>query len=190
MKTLFGLRGQNFTLVASDLELTKSVIAIKHDDKKHYSIWNNVSIGYSGEQSSASQLLSFVRERMKFEHLRNKVPITARVTANLIRKNVHGSLRRSPFGVGCLVGDRCSLFAVDVYGAMWETDYASLGYAQYFLYGLLDSEWRTAMSAEEGFELAEKCASALKDKFVLGKTKYNVQIVSDTGIEEKVIVTD
>lgn len=188
METLFGLRGQNFTLVASDLELTKSVIAIKHDDKKHYAIWNDVTIGYSGEKSSASQLLSFVREKMKFEHLRNKIPITARVTANLIHKNIHESLRRDPFNVGCLVGDRCSLFAVDVYGAMWEADYASLGYAQYFLYGLLDSEWRTEMSVKEALELADKCARALKDKFILGKTKYNVQIVSETGIEEKVII--
>lgn len=190
MESLFGIRGRDFTLVASDLELTKSIIAIKHDDKKHYAIWNDVSIGYSGEQGSASQLLSFVRERMKFEHLRNKIPVTARVTANLIQKSVQGSLRRDPFSVGCLVGDRCSLFAVDVYGAMWEADYACLGYAQYFLYGVLDCEWKATMDVEEGIELARKCANALKDKFVLGKTKYNVQVVSEAGIEEKVIVAE
>lgn len=187
MNSLFGLRGKGFTVVASDLTLSESVITLLHEDRKHYAVWDRVSIGYSGDQGSVRQLLSYAREKMKFESLRNSVPVTAEVAAHVIQKTVHASLRGDPYKAGCLVADKDVLFAVDMYGAMWKADYACMGYAQYFLYGILDKEWNSSISLDQAMGLVQKCVVALKDRFVLGTTNYSVKIVSEKGIEERVV---
>lgn len=187
MNSLFGLRGKDFTLVASDMRLSKSVVTLLQDDRKHYAVWDRVSVGYSGEPGAVHSLLSYAREKLKFESLRNSVPVTAEVMAHVIQKTVHASLRRNPYNAGCLVADKDVLFAVDVYGAMWRADYACMGYAQYFLYGILDQEWNSDIVLEDAMAVVRKCATALKERFVLGATSYSVRIVTDQGIEERVV---
>ena len=188
METLFGLRGKSFTLVASDTALRKSVIKISEDDRKYYEVWDKVSIGYTGEKGPAHELLCFVREKMKFESIRNRIPVNARVAANVVQGCVHSELRTTgPSGVGCLIGDKDALFAVDMYGAMWKANYAAMGYAQYFLYGVMDSHWHGDLDLQEGMEILKKCAKALAQNYILGNTKYNVRIITETGIGEGVV---
>lgn len=187
MSSVFGMRGDDFTLVASDATLSRSLLKLQSSADRHVAIYDKVSMAGGGDYADAHALLAFAREKVKFENLRNKVPVTARVAANVVRQSVHGSLRESGNAAACIVSDKASLFAIDAYGAMWEADYACLGYAQYFLYGILDREWTRGISLDGAMEIARKCVFALKENFVQGCANYTVRVVHSAGISESVI---
>lgn len=185
MDSLFGMKGNGFTVVVADSAVRVSLMKVSNDTSKHYSLWGNISISYAGECSSAREVIAYAGEKIKFEHIRNNIPINASTTANIIQKSVYNSLRsHNPHNLSCIVVDKSNLLAIDSYGAMWEAEYACLGYAQYFLYGILDRNWKPEITLDEALNIAKLCIKALKEKFILGETLYSIRVVSEEGIKD------
>lgn len=182
MDTLIAIKTNNFVLVACDMSVTRSLLSISNDKSKHYKI-NDLILSHSGNYGNATDLARFVMEVSLCEELISDVVPSVNSVSSLLQGYVHSSLRtRSPVNSTFLVTDGSKLACVDNYGLLSYSNYVCTGPAQYFLYGLLDSEYKPDMSVEETKKLLEKCIKLMKQKCIVGYYKYDVVVCG--GVSE------
>ncbi|KAF7683441.1 putative proteasome subunit beta type-4 [Astathelohania contejeani] len=192
MDSLIGIKGKDFVLIASDMASSSSVILIKDNEDKFYEINDQLILAYSGDQGDCFRTCAFVAEKIKFDTLHNSITPTPKLVANVMQRCVHEALRKNPLKTGCLVAGKdekeFSLYAMDIYGAIYSDKYASVGYSSYFTYGILDQEYHSDLTQEEAINIIQKCVNVMKERFVLDLSKFMVKIVTNSGIETRTIV--
>jgi 20S proteasome subunit beta 4 len=74
---------------------------------------------------------------------KNGVRLNTEQTANFVRSELAEALRRGPYMVNCILGgfdaDGPKLYWIDYLGTIVETEKAAHGYAEYFVYSVMDT---------------------------------------------------
>merc|ERR1712025_656069 len=177
MDNLIGIRTKDFTLIASDMGVNRSVLQYKSDEDKFCNINNQVVFGHCGNFAKGCDLRVLITESIKYNALAQLVPINSFTVSNFIQHVVHSNLRRNPGETALMVMDNNNeLYAIDHYGARFHSNYICLGVSSYFLYGLLDNEYSENMSLEQAINLLKKCIDCLRERVVYNYPRFKVQI--------------
>lgn len=125
---------------------------------------------------------------------KNGVRLNTEQTANFVRSELAEALRRGPYMVNCILGgfdtDGPKLYWIDYLGTLVETEKAAHGYAEYFVYSVMDTlnkavcSWVIQdMTIEEGIRLVNYCIHEIQTRFMASQPSFVVKLITKDGIK-------
>lgn len=196
-EALFGIKGADFVIMASDMRSIRSIVVMKSKEEKFRQLNSRALLAYSGEPGDTVNFAEFIQRNVQLYGVRNEKDLGVEAAAHWTRRALADSLRsRSPYQVNVLVGgvevdhlDASTapvpkLFWIDYLAAMVEVPFAVHGYASYFCTSLLDRHWREGMSEQEVLDLLRLCLSELKTRFIVNFPELAVRVIRSTGVTE------
>lgn len=197
-EALFGIKGADFVLLATDTRSIRSIVVMKGEEEKFRELNSSALLAYSGEAGDTVNFAEFIQRNVQLYGVRNDKELGVSEAANWTRRTLADSLRsRHPYQVNVLIGgverDYLSakpesnvtpkLYWIDYLSAMAELPYAVHGYASYFCTSLLDRYWREGMSQDEVLGLLKMCLQELKVRFIVSFPKLAIRIIRSDGVQ-------
>ncbi|KAJ2823032.1 Proteasome subunit beta type-4 [Coemansia erecta] len=191
MDAQFAIAGKDFAISVTDKKVAQSIITMKHNADKTYTLTPHTLISVSGESGDTDNFSEYIQGNVRLYSIRNSQDLTPSETANFIRGELSTALRsRRPYQVNILVTGfdtntgEASLYWIDYLSAMSKIPYAAHGYCSYFLYAVMDREYTADITLEQGLEIVRKCFAALKMRFLVDFPDYTVKVVDKSGVRE------
>lgn len=194
MDSSIGIRGRNFAIIAADMKVTQSILIVKEDYDKFQTIKDKIVMSATGEQGDAFRNTLFVTEDALYEELQNGIELSPKVLAYMVQNRIHAGLRKKQLGVSSIIAGRgpegYDLWSVDRYGAISSGPFCANGYATYFVYGILDREYKEALSVDDALSIIQKCVNLLKERLLINLEAFKVKIITDEGVSTRVIAPE
>jgi 20S proteasome subunit beta 4 len=192
MDCLFGIQGTDFCILAADTLISRSIVAMKHDECKYRPLNPSSGVVFMGESGDTHSLVDYLQANVALYGIRNDgVQLEPKAVASFSRRTIAENLRTStPYNVNLLIGGvnsegRAELYWIDYLGSCVKVPFACHGYAGYFCMGLLDRNYKANMTKEEALGLLKKCIQELKVRFVGNLPSFTVHIYNaDGNVEE------
>ena len=191
MECLIGIKFDSFVLLAHDNSAGRSVLVMKQDHNKLYSLDSHLGMVVCGEAGDTAYFGEYIQKNIALYRLRNGYSLSPHAAATFTRHQLAELLRRSPYLVNLLLGgwdtqsSSSTLYLMDYLGTMAEVPYAAHGYGSFFVYGLLDQHHRPEMSVEEGVGLLERCVREVQQRFLINLPAFSYYIINKDGLSEK-----
>jgi len=184
--SVFGFIGADYVLLACDTLQARSIVMMKTDEDKTVEIDSHKVIAASGPQGDRAQFGEYVKRNIILYQLRQNVPLSTHAAANFTRGELAEALRKGPYQVNMLFGgfdkqQGPSLYWIDYLASLQKVEFGCHGYAGHFLLGIFDKQYKTGMTLEEGFNLAETCITQLKTRFLLNQSKWIIKVIDKNG---------
>lgn len=195
MEFLVGLKGDGFTLVASDMNAGRSVFVFKHDQDKMFKLSEKIVMLCAGESGDTVQFAEYIQKNLQLYKMRNGYELSPHAAANFTRKNLADFLRsRTPYAVNMLIAghdetDGPALYFMDYLASLQEVPYAAHGYGAYFSMSVLDRYYKRGMNKEEAVALLEKCLLEVQRRFIINMPAFQVRIVDKDGVHDLPIIS-
>ena len=189
MDCIFGITGKDFVILAADKSVAQSIIKMQDDDKKIVSIGENQLLSCSGEVSTRKEFVKLAKANLNYNYYKYNNRLLTSEAANYTRSLVSESLRsRNPMQVASLIagvddGKPC-LYLIEQLGSIEKVTKGVLGYASYFLYGLMDDCYKSDFSLDEGKDCIRKCIQELKTRFLINIVNFDVFVITSNGVND------
>ena len=191
--SLVGIVCKNGVVIASDRKVTLDgrIIADK-GFQKTFKINDYLVMSIAGTVSDAQVNLKLVAAQLKLKYLRDKKRPTVHEAANFIATMKFQNIRRPtmiPSIVGNLIGGldengEASLFNISPDGAIKHiTDYDASGSGMFYIWGLLERQYKGGLSIEEGIELAIESIKSSSERDAASGNGIDVFSITKEGIE-------
>lgn len=189
MDCIFGITGKDFVILASDKSVAQSIVKMQDDDIKIVKIADNQLLASSGEVSTRKDFIKLAKSNINYNYYRYNNRLLTSESANFTRSLVSESLRsRNPMQVSSLIAgfdnNQPSLYLIEQLGAIEKVTKGVLGYASYFLYGLMDDCYKKDFTLSEGKECVRKCIQELKTRFLINIVNFDVYVITKDGIDD------
>merc|ERR1712217_73399 len=186
-EAMFGIKGKDFVIIASDQQTTFSVIKMKDDYDKIWEVEGKL-LAASGPSADAANFVEFIEKNIRLHTLRTWVPLSTKAAANFTRNELAHSLRKGPYQTDMLIGgydeDGPCLYFMDYLASMEKVNKGAHGYGAMFTYGLMDRYWKKDLGLEEAKEIIRKCIKELEVRFLINFKKYKCKVVDKDGCRE------
>jgi len=154
MDTLFGISGQGWALVAADAGAARSIYVLKEDEDRIMELDKFKLLGAAGEQGDRVAFTELIQKNMHLYEVRYGFPLNTSAAANFIRTNLATALRKNPYQTNLLLAgydkaDGASLYFIDYLASMHKLEYATHGYAAYFISSIFDKNYRRDLTLDE-----------------------------------------
>lgn len=195
MEFLIGIQGKDFVLVACDTKSLRSIISMKDDHDKMFTISDNLLMAVSGEAGDSIQFPEYISKNLQLYKMRNGYELSPHAAANFTRRNMAESLRsNSRKIVNLLMAGHDkeagpSLYFLDHLASLQKMPFAMHGYGSMFALSIMDKYYRPDLDYEGAKELLIKCLNEVQKRFIVNFGKFRVRIVDKNGITDKGIVT-
>lgn len=186
MDNLIGIKTKNFTLIASDMTISSSILSISSDQDKFQKV-QNVYFAYCGDSSKTVDFDQEVKSSLLISNLYKNVNLNCNTVSNFLQNKIYERLRKDPINANYLIMDKNKLMGIDMYGALFENQFICFGYSRLFLYGLIEDEFNENMSLDQGIELLQKCIDLLNNKFLINYLKYKVYVLEGDEVKNFVL---
>jgi len=185
MEALIAIKLKDSVLLLIDSTAGRSIVKMKEDEEKVYSIDDNKLLAGVGESGDRVQFCEYIVRNAHLYTLRNGYPLSTKAAAHFIRGELAESIRRNPYNVNLLLAgvDKDvgpSIYYMDYLGSMQKMNFAVHGYASHFLLSLFDRHYQADLNLEQGLELLKRCVNELKTRFLIGG-KFKVKHVTLEG---------
>jgi 20S proteasome subunit beta 4 len=172
--TLFGFKGADFSLVATDTSQTRSIMVFKQDEDKTYQLEPNKVIGLSGPNADRTAFGEYICKNIALYNLRTGLKQSCHATANYMSTELAAAMRKGPYQVNTILAGfdapgagedkdtpgKPALYWLDYMGALQDCNFGVHGYAASFLLSVFDSGWKVRLvfsrSFYESFFIFEK----------------------------------
>jgi 20S proteasome subunit beta 4 len=186
--SLIGIVGDGYVLLAADSANARSVMMLTHNEDKIMKLDNTKLLAGSGPTGDRVQFCDYIQKNIALYELRTGTPLSTHAAANYTRKQLAEALRSNPYQVNLLLGgydktEGPALHFIDYMASAQKLDFATQGYAGYFLLGLLDKYYKKNMTLEEGLNLINLCIEQLKTRFVLNQVSFVIKMIDKDGIK-------
>jgi len=192
MEVLLGIRGKDFTIIASSKAAMRGPTVLKATDDKTRKLNENNLIAYSGEPGDTVQFAEFIQANVQLYTIRHGSPLRPSAVASFVRGEVARSLRsQRPYRVNLLLGGvdpvtgKPSLYWCDYLAALAELPYAAHGYAQYYCLSLLDKHHHPDIDLARGMEILKMCSDELKRRLPFDFKGLYVKVITKEGIKDQ-----
>ena len=189
--TTLGLVCKDGIVLAADKRATAgNMIVDKRADKVHL-LSENFAVTIAGTVSDAQMIIKLIRAELKLKEMRtNKIP-NAKEAANMLGGLLYSSLRQMSMFPGVahfLLGarDHLGVHLYDLFpdGSVTRIkDFVSSGSGSVFAYGVLETQYRSDMSAAEGVKLAVKAINTALQRDSCSGNGIDVIVVTPQEIE-------
>jgi len=160
---------------------------------KIYKITDNIAVTIAGTVSDIQMILKLTKAELKLKSIRTKTLPSVKEAANLFASIVYENIRKfsTIMGISSFIigGKDCggfSLYEIGADGSISEyKDFVTTGaYGSIVGYGILENEWKSNLSLEEGKKLALKVLStAVKRDASVGEG-IDIVVIDKNGISE------
>jgi len=138
------------------------------DEQKVQKIDDNIAVTTAGVASDLQKVIKLVRAELKLKELRTKTKPTIRQAANLFSNIVYQNIRQfsvipgiTHFLLAGFDDGGFYLYEVNADGYLQEVkDFSATGSGMIQCNPILDSDYKSEMTIEEGIKLAKKCINA------------------------------
>ncbi|KAJ2704407.1 Proteasome subunit beta type-4 [Coemansia spiralis] len=191
MDAQFALAGKDFAISVTDKTAASSIVKLKHNEDKTYALTPQTLMSVSGEPGDTSNFSEYIQGNTRLYGIRNQHELSLSETASFVRGELATALRsRRPYQVNLLVvgfdnkSEEASVYWIDYLAGMAKVPYAAHGYCAYFVYAVLDREYKPDISLEQGLDIVKKCFVALKTRFLIEFSDYTIKVVDRDGQRE------
>lgn len=195
MDAAFGFVGKDFTILACDCSVPRSIVLMKEYEDKILKIGGYTAFALTGEVSDTKNFSEYIDRNVKWYEIRNGRSLTNDAIANYTRNELATALRSSPYYVNLLQGGYDEktgpcLYYMDYLACMQKLNTAAHGYCSYFLYSLFDRHWKDNLSLDDGLKLVEMCIEQLHKRFLINMQAFIVKIIDKNGVRKIDIFKD
>jgi len=192
--SLIAIKGKDYVIVAADSGATRSILKLKENEDKIVALDSSKLLAGSGPVGDRVQFSEYIQKNVKLYQFRNNIPLSNHAAANFIRTELADALRSAPYQVNLLLAgfDKKgpALYWIDYLAALQELDFASQGYAGYFVSSILDRHYSKEMDFEEGLKLLRLCFKELQTRFVINTNTWFVKVVDKDGVRTVIEVEE
>lgn len=103
MDSLFGIKGKDFVIVASESTVMRSIMKLKHHEDKSFTLDDNTIISMSGDFADLKAFGNFLTRNVQFLKFKNNKSLTVNETAEFTRNELAEAIRKSPYQVNSLL---------------------------------------------------------------------------------------
>jgi len=184
---LIGLVGDDFVLLAADSVQSRSILLMKENEDKIYTLDRLKLLAASGPAGDREHFSEFIARNIELYELRQGHSLSLNAAAHFTRGELATALRSNPYQVNLLLGGYekdvgPSLYFIDYLASIQKLDFACQGYAGYFVLSILDRHYKKGMNLEEGLALLRLCIDQLATRFVLNTVSFVIKVVDKNGI--------
>lgn len=176
-------------VLATDNRATMGMYVANKNAKKLHMIQPHMYITIAGSVADAQYLIDLLKAETEIYKLRNDHNIGIGQTAKLLQNILYNN--KGYFQVGHLLGgytdkEGGAIYNLGGYGSLLKEKYASVGSGSPFAIGVLETDWKENLSAEEGMILAAKAVrSAIIRDIASGNGIDIIALQKDKNLIEK-----
>jgi len=168
-----------------------SYIAGKEEEKIQ-KVNDHIIVTTAGVASDLQKVIKLTRAELRLKHLRTKQPTTIKEAANLFSNIVYQNIRQFSTILGIthflLAGfDNKGAYLYEVHpdGYLHEIkNYSSTGSGMLQCDPILDSEYKSTISIEEGIKLAKKCINAAMKRDPASGEGMDIFVITEDKAEQ------
>ncbi|MFC1686239.1 proteasome subunit beta [Nanoarchaeota archaeon] len=189
--TTVGIVCKDGIVLAADKRATADHLIADKNVRKVVQISDNIAVTIAGGVSDIQMVLRMTKAELELKRIRTKQLPSVTEAANLFANIVYQNLRKfspiigiSHFIIAGVDSEGFSLYDISPDGAVSKKeDYATSGaYGAIIAYGILENQWKTNISIEEGKKLAlNVLRTAVKRDSSVGNG-INMTIIDKNGV--------
>ena len=188
MDCIFGITGNDYVILAADRNVAQSIVKMSDDDKKMVNIGEKQILGSCADVSVRKEFTKLVKANLNYNFYRYDSKLLTSEAAQFTRNMIWDSLRsRNPYQVATLIAgfdEEPCLYHIEQFGGMEKVTRSAIGYAQYFLLGLMDNMYKKNFTLDDGKNCIRECIKELKNRFLINLNKFDVIIIDKNGIQD------
>jgi len=189
--TTVGMVCKDGIVLAADMRATAGNMIVDKRAEKVHIISDDFAVTIAGSVSEAQLLIKLIRAELKLKEVRTYKKPTAKEAANLLGGLLYSNLRKMSMFPGIahfLMGgkDREGLHLYDLFpdGSVTKIrDFISSGSGSVFAYGVLETQYNSEMTTDEGIKLAVKCVNTALQRDSCSGNGINVIVVTNKEIK-------
>jgi proteasome beta subunit len=185
--TTVGLVCSDGVVLASEKRVVYGNVVLSKAAKKVFRITRNIGAACAGLISDMQVLTKQVTAHANLYKLDVGRPIRVKSTAKAMSNLLFGR-RYFPYITQTIVGgidDKPRIFVLDPVGSLIEDQYAAIGSGAEIAIGIIESEYKSSITVEEGERLAIKTVKSAISRDALSGNGIDILIVKESGVEEK-----
>ncbi|CAK9297210.1 unnamed protein product [Gordionus sp. m RMFG-2023] len=188
MECVLGMCFKDFVLLASDATETHSIMVIKHDSLKMYSVNQNVMIGVVGEKGDSHEFAEYVSKNMQLYKFRNGYDVDPFKVAHFARRTLADALRSSsPYYVNSIIAgfdpqtNQSCLFFLDYLASLIPIPFGAQGYGAFFANSILDRHFNKDLNEDDAYLLLTKAIDEIQKRLLVNLPAFKVKIIDKNG---------
>ena len=187
MDTIIGLVGKDFTLIAADTQIARSILVLKDNADKIVELDSHKILGCSGETGDSAQFSDYIAKNIAWQRMRSGLTLNTKAAAHFTRGELAKALRKNPYQTNLLLGGYTDeegplLYFIDYLSSMHQVKYGVQGHASSFLLSIFDKEYKADLTIEEAVQILEQCFHELKTRFLINTTAFAIKVVDSAGV--------
>ena len=93
MDFLLALSGKDFVVTLHDTTTARSIVVMKHDEDKSWSLTPHSLLLASGEPGDVTSFVEYMQRNIRLYGIRHEVELSTHAAANFIRRKIADDLR-------------------------------------------------------------------------------------------------
>uniref|UniRef100_A0A6B2LJG2 Proteasome subunit beta n=1 Tax=Arcella intermedia TaxID=1963864 RepID=A0A6B2LJG2_9EUKA len=188
MDTSIGFVGADYVLFITDKSQARSILKMKGDLDKTFTIDTNKVFALSGDAGDRENFAHYIQKNIHLYQHRTGLRLSTKAAAHFARGEMAKAIRESIYQANVLIGgvdeEGASLYYLDYLGSLHKMPFAVQGYASNLTLSIFDRYYKKGLSVQEGLELARLCVEQLKTRFLISQPDFVVKIVDKEGVRE------
>ncbi len=189
--TTVGAVFKNGVVLATDKRATMGAFIANKEAQKLNKITDHIYMTIAGGVADAQALIDILRAQAKLFELqeKRKMPVrsASRFLSNLLFRN-----KFTPYEVGLIIGgiteeEGPKLFDLGAYGSILPEMYCSTGSGSVFALGVLETNWKEDMSAEDCKKMCIKAVRSAVIRDIASGNGIDVAVITLDGVQTEFI---
>jgi len=183
-----GIRFGEGVVIAAEKRISWGNTIVSKSGKKVFPITENIIVGSAGVSGDYQMLSAYLIAEANLFKLESRRPMKVGAAAQLLA-NILFSRRLLPFLTQTIIGgvddDGVHLYSLDLSGSLIEEKYAAVGTATSLVLGVLETNYRDNLTADEASSLAVKAIRSATRRDAMAGDGIDLLSVTHKGITER-----
>ena len=185
--TTVGITCKDCVILAAESKSTMGYLVSSKTSQKIYKVDDRIAITTAGGAGDTQQLARVLKAEIQIYKLTRNSDFTVNATVNLL-SNILQNNRYYPYMAMLIIGgtdkNGYHVYSIDPVGGLEKDEFTSTGSGSPFAYGVLENEFKSNMSKEDGIKLAVRAIRAARERDVFsGGKNINVLVIDKNGMQ-------
>jgi len=186
--TTVGIITENAVVLAADMRASMGHLAYDEEAQKIYEITERIAVTNAGSVGDSLTVIRFLKSHANLYEVERETMITPKALAAYL-SNVLNANRYYPFIAQFILGgvnNEPELFEITPFGGILERkSYAVSGSGTELALSVLDQQYKTGLTENEGIALCVKAVSAAKKRDIYsGGVSISVMVIDQNGVRQ------
>ncbi|MEK6967567.1 MAG: proteasome subunit beta [Nanoarchaeota archaeon] len=190
--TTVGIKCKDGLVLAADRRATAGYLVANKKADKVFALNDRIVVTISGMVSDAQLLTKLIKAELKLKAMRGDREVSIKEAANLLAGLTYSNVRRPSMIPGIahfLMGgqDVSGFHLYDLFadGSVTEIDdFVASGSGSVFAYGVMETLYKTALSVQDGIDLAIKSVNAAMQRDIASGQGIDVMSITKDGVKK------